>query len=39
MKRKTNFSLEALLSGLGAVVILILIAAGVFDALRRRLLA
>jgi hypothetical protein len=37
IRRKTNFSLDAVLSGVGALVIFILITAGVFAALRRKL--
>jgi len=39
MKRKTNFSLNALLSGFGAIVIFVLITAGVCAALRRKMFA
>jgi hypothetical protein len=39
MKRKSSFSLNALLSGVGAVVIFVLITAGVFSALRRKIFA
>jgi hypothetical protein len=37
MRRKKNFSVNALLSGIGTVVILVLFTAGVCAALRRRI--
>ena len=39
MKRRSNFSLNALLSAIGAFVILCLFTAGVCSALRRKLIA
>ncbi|HEX4320376.1 MAG TPA: hypothetical protein VHZ52_05705 [Acidobacteriaceae bacterium] len=38
-KRRSNFSLNALLSAFGAFVIVCLVTAGVFSALRRRITA
>lgn len=37
MRHKKNFSVNALLSGIGTVVILVLFTAGVCAALRRRI--
>jgi hypothetical protein len=39
MKRRSNFSVEALLSGIGAMVIFVLLTAGVLAALRRKIFA
>jgi len=39
MKHRSNFSTNALLSGFGAIIIFVLITAGVCEALRKRLLA
>jgi hypothetical protein len=39
MKRKSNFTANALLSGFGTIVILVLFTAGICIALRRKLLA
>jgi hypothetical protein len=39
MKRKSRFSLNALLGSFGALVILVLVAAGICAAIREKLLA
>jgi hypothetical protein len=39
LKRRSNFSLDALLSALGALILLFLFTAGICSALRRKLLA
>jgi hypothetical protein len=39
MRRKKNFSVNALLSGIGTLAIVVLFTAGVCDALRRKIFA